>query len=153
MVPPTFLKILASWRSTRSGVGMVNDGEDDVNGEWVKEGGVLLVDNLGVEGGRAGLDVRFTVRELDEDYNGDVDVDPLRESLWRESEKTMWCLHVRGVEDGGAVLGDGDIAGGDRDHLVHTHGAEGGADDIGNDTSDNDVCATIVLFELVDSIL
>lgn len=92
MVPPTFLKILASWRSTRSGLGMVNDGEDSVNGEWVKEGGVLLVDNLGVEGGRAGLDVRFTVRELDEDYNGDVDVDPLRESLWRESEKTMWWL-------------------------------------------------------------
>lgn len=60
---------------------------------------------------------------------------------------------MRGVEDGGTVVGDDEIADGHRDHLVHTHGDEGGADDIGNDMSDNEVCATDVLFELVDSIL
>lgn len=56
-------------------------------------------------------------------------------------------LHL--VEDGGAVVGDDDLAVGSGDHLVHALGSQAGPDGIGHGSSGEDVGLADVFLALV----
>lgn len=53
------------------------------------------------------------------------------------------------IKDGGTVVGDDDFTGGGGDHLVHTFGAEAGADGIRHGSGGGDVGHADVIFALV----
>jgi hypothetical protein len=59
------------------GLGRVDDGEDGVDNQRSEESGVLMTNNLAVEGGTGRLNERVAVRELDWDGHGHEDLNGL----------------------------------------------------------------------------
>ncbi|KAG5522544.1 hypothetical protein RHGRI_034641 [Rhododendron griersonianum] len=95
----------------------------------VEEGEALLEECAGNDddgGGSVAGDDVLGLGELDEHLGGGLE-----------------DLHL--VEDGGAVVGDDDLAGGGGDHLVHALGAQAGPDGVGHDIGAADAFLALVV--------